>query len=70
MPNLPPATGRRFESIPKAADHFDVDPKTIRRWIDEGLITGFRLGPRLIRVDLNELEALLTPIQPGRGVQP
>jgi excisionase family DNA binding protein len=60
--------GRRFESIPKAAEYFGVGPKTIRRWIDEGRITGFRAGPRLIRVDLNELDALLTPIQPAETV--
>ncbi|MDQ1305876.1 MAG: hypothetical protein QG671_1708, partial [Actinomycetota bacterium] len=37
-------------------------PDTIRRWISNGRITGYRMGPRLIRVDLDELAAMLKPI--------
>ena len=53
---------RRLESIANAAEHVDVSTKTIRRYIAAGLITGYRAGPRLIRVDLDELEAMLRPI--------
>ncbi|PWN00980.1 DNA-binding protein [Nocardioides silvaticus] len=58
-------TGRRFESIPSAAEYLGVAPKTIRRWIDDGRLTGFRAGPRIIVVDRNEIDALLTPIPPA-----
>ena len=53
---------RRLESIPHAADYLGVSPKTIRRYIAAGRLTGYRAGPRLIRVDLNELDAMLRPI--------
>jgi excisionase family DNA binding protein len=67
VPTSPMANhaGRRFESIPAAAEYLGVAPKTIRRWISEGRITGYRAGPRIILVDRNEVDALLTPIQPA-----
>jgi excisionase family DNA binding protein len=49
-------------SIAVAADEFDVHTCTIRRWIAAGRITAYRVGPRLIKVDLNELDAILQPI--------
>jgi excisionase family DNA binding protein len=53
---------RRLDNITGAAEYAGVCPKTIRRWIADGRITGYRMGPRLIRVDLDELAAMLTPI--------
>lgn len=58
----PPATARRLASIPDAAQYAAVSPKTIRRWIAAGRLDGYRAGPRLIRVDLNQLDATLTPV--------
>ncbi len=55
----------RLVSIPVAAETADVCTKTIRRYISAGRITGYRVGPRLIKVDLNELESLL--LQPIGG---
>jgi excisionase family DNA binding protein len=55
----------RLGSIQQAADHADVSTKSIRRWIAEGRITAYRVGPRLIRVDLDELEASFRPIGGG-----
>ena len=50
---------RRLASITDAAEYVGVNPKTVRRYIAAGRITGYRTGPRLIRVDLNELDAML-----------
>lgn len=59
---------RRLVDIAAAADTYGVHPRTIRRRIADGTITGYRLaGSRVIRVDLEELDAtLLQPI--GGGV--
>jgi len=38
-------------------DHYDLSRQTVRRWIASGKITAYRVGPRLIRVDLEEIEA-------------
>lgn len=49
-------------NLQDAAERAGVHPKTVRRWISEGRITGYRIGPRFIRVDLDELAAMLKPI--------
>lgn len=53
---------RRLTTIANAAVLADCAPRTIRRYIAAGRLTGFRMGPRMIRVDLDELDGLLTPI--------
>ena len=58
MPLTEP-TGRHLAPIAAAAKSTGVSPKTIRRYIAAGRLTGYRVGPRLIRVDLNEVDALL-----------
>ena len=35
-----------------------VSDKTIRRWIAIGVLSGYRVGPRAVRIDADELEAL------------
>jgi excisionase family DNA binding protein len=51
--------GRRYASIPDAAEYLDVHPITIRNMIADRRIHGYRSGPRLIRVDLNEIDAVM-----------
>ena len=58
---------RRLESIAHAAEYLGVADKTIRRYIAAGRLTGYRAGPRLIRVDLNELDAMLRVIPTTGG---
>ena len=47
----------KMVSIAAAADHYGVSRQTVRRWIASGRITAYLVGPRLIRVDLDEIEA-------------
>lgn len=58
---------KRLASIPAAADYAAVSTKTIRRRIATGDLTGYRFGPRVLRVDLNELDAALRPIPTAGG---
>lgn len=60
-------TARRLASISQAAEYAAVNPKTIRRRIASGDLTGYRMGARLIRVDLNELDQLMRPIPTTSG---
>ena len=53
---------RSTETIADAAARHGVHPRTIRRRIAEGQLTGFRFGPHLLRVDPSEVDALLQPI--------
>ncbi|GAB2683593.1 excisionase family DNA binding protein [Barrientosiimonas humi] len=58
-------SNRRFASVATAAQIYDLSPKTIRRRIADGTLTGYRLGPRVLRVDLDELDRALRPIPTG-----
>lgn len=56
---------RRLADLERAAEYAGCAARTIRRRIADGTLTGYRMGPRLIRVDLNELDAMLQPIPAG-----
>lgn len=49
-------------SIADAANELGVSTRTIRNYIAEGRLKADRLGPRLIRVRRESIEALLRPI--------
>lgn len=58
-----PAKGaRRLASLSTAAAYADVSTRTLRRYISQGRLTGYRVGPRLVKVDLNEVDRLAQPI--------
>lgn len=58
---------RHLVSIGQAAEYLGVGSRTIRRRIADGSLTGYRIGSRVIRVDLNELDAMLRPIPTTGG---
>ena len=65
----PPATAtpdterrRRYASVAQAAEYLAVTQRTIRAMIADGRITGYRIGQRRIRVDLNDIDDFLTTI--------
>jgi excisionase family DNA binding protein len=53
---------RRLVGITQASEYADVHPITLRRWVAAGRVPAYRAGPRLLKVDLNELDAMLKPI--------
>lgn len=54
-----------YLGIPEAAAYLDVDTKTIRRLIAAKRLPGYRLGNRIIKVKVVDLDAVLTPLQGG-----
>nr|WP_228489369.1 helix-turn-helix domain-containing protein [Raineyella fluvialis] len=44
----------------EAAAHIGggINPRTVREWISAGILPAYRVGPRFIRVDLNDVDAL------------
>jgi excisionase family DNA binding protein len=57
-----PAQTRRphqLASIQEVADYCRVNPKTVRRWVWDGRLTRYTAGSRLIRLDLDEVDAML-----------
>jgi excisionase family DNA binding protein len=57
---------RRLASIQDTAAYLGTSTKTVRRYLAAGMITGYRMGTRLIRVDLDEVDAMLRQIPTAR----
>lgn len=55
-------TKRHLLTIAQGAEYAHVSTRTVRRYIAQGRLAAFRVGPRLVRIDADELEALLRPI--------
>ena len=61
--DTPPRDNRRYyESVANAAARVGVSTKTVRRWIASGQLAGYRVGARLLRVDPDDVDQMLTPI--------
>ena len=60
MPASPQSPDRERVSV--AARRVHRTPRTIRRWIDTGLVAGYRIGPRLLFVDPAEIDAQVTRV--------
>lgn len=54
-------TIRRWATKEEVAEHIRVSVKTVQRMTARGELTAHSVGPRLIRYDLNEIDATLTP---------
>jgi excisionase family DNA binding protein len=52
-------------TVPQAAERKGVSAKTIRRWIADGTLPAYRVGQKLIRIRVADLDALGTPLGPG-----
>jgi excisionase family DNA binding protein len=58
---------RRIVPIAAGAEHAGgVNVRTLRRWIADGRLTGYRVGPKLLFVDLDELEQMIRPVSAAR----
>jgi len=61
------ASRRQYESVGDAAARAGVSTKTLRRWIASGQLAGYRMGPRLLRVDPDDVDRMLTLIPSARA---
>lgn len=52
----------RWATKEQVADYLSVHANTIDRWRSEGRIRTHHFGPRLVRFDLNEIDAMSTPV--------
>jgi excisionase family DNA binding protein len=56
-----PAMQRAYIGIPEAAIYLDVAPKTIRKLIADKELQAYRIGKRVLKVRLADLDAVLKP---------
>jgi excisionase family DNA binding protein len=52
---------RAYVSITEAADYLGVTTRTIRQMIADTRLTAYSNGPRIIRLDRNEIDAAMRP---------
>ena len=62
MPRTIRRAPQRRAGVARSAEYAGVCERTIRNWIASGRLTGYRVGPKLIQVDLDELDRLIRPI--------
>lgn len=54
-----------FISLAEAADRIGVSTRTLRRYVAAGTIKAHRVGPRLLKIDPDDLNALYAPVGAG-----
>lgn len=57
---------RKLVSITEAAGMLGVHPRTIRRYVASGVVAASKVGPRTIRIDIDDLASALHPIPSAR----
>jgi excisionase family DNA binding protein len=57
---------KRPATLTEAAAYTGRHRWTVRQWIAEGRIHGWRQGPKLLLVDLDEIDKLTKPATIGR----
>ena len=55
-----------YLSLEQAAEITDQSIRTLRRRISDGSLPAYRLGPRIIRIKLDDLQALARRIPAAR----
>jgi excisionase family DNA binding protein len=56
------ARRRHLITIVEAAEYLGVTERTVRQMIFDGRLRAYRLNPKFIRLDLNEIEDALKPV--------
>lgn len=56
---------RRYATLEQAAEYLVCSTRYVRDLIARGEITGYRMGSKSVRVDLNELDGTVTTIPVG-----
>jgi excisionase family DNA binding protein len=54
-----PAPRRRYATIADTAAYMDVTGRTVREMFADGRLTKYTLGPRIVRADLNQVDAMM-----------
>lgn len=64
-PPEPPPPLHRWATLREGAAYLGIGLRTLTDKIATGEVPAYRCGPRLVRVDLNELDQLMVPVPNG-----
>jgi excisionase family DNA binding protein len=53
--------GRRWATVKETATYLRLNERTVRLMVEDGRLTQYYLGPRVVRIDLNEVDAAMRP---------
>lgn len=56
------ANAKQLVTMGQAATELAVSERSVRRYLAAGLLSGVRVGPRLIRITRESLDKMLTPV--------
>jgi excisionase family DNA binding protein len=48
----------RWASFKDAAAYAAIPPKTLRDWVSKGRVPAYRIGPRQLQLDLNDIDRM------------
>jgi excisionase family DNA binding protein len=51
--------GQKKVTIAQVAEQYELSTRTVRRYIAEGRLTAYRIGPRVIRLDAEQVRLQL-----------
>jgi excisionase family DNA binding protein len=52
--------GRRWATVAETAEYLRVSDRAVRLMLNDGRLTSYRLGPRIVRIDLAEVDTAMT----------
>lgn len=58
---MAPKPTRRYAKMREVALYLDISERTVRAMIADGRLTAYKLGERVVRLDLDEVDAAMTP---------
>ena len=64
---LPMVNALDLLTVPEAAKMLKVSAVTLRRWIKQGRLPAYHVGPRQVRIRQEDLTKVLTPTRPAEG---
>lgn len=69
--NRPQRPGPRWVTgLPAVSAYCGLPVRTLRDWIAKGLLPAYRIGPRQIQIDLNDIDTLRVRIPAANGGPP
>lgn len=61
------ASGPAMATVAETAERLKCSTKTVRRYIADGRLTAYRVGPKMLRVDQADVDRLLRAIPTRRA---
>ena len=53
---------KKYLTVKEAAERLNVQPHTLRAWINQGKVKAYRLTARMLRLDAEELDAFMAKV--------